>query len=491
MVTELRSSGQRRSYLNKAIGLTALAAGTTAASWLLASTAGKTQPVIGSRSPLMRRNTTGTLGALPIIDTPKRLPVHQSGLQSVPGLPPLLQAGALSIYVADIPAAYTTGVTGRGKIETDIQYGYDSLGQLLSPQEDHWDTIWHQVDAWFINQLKMSRLRTYDADAADIVFVPAMLSINSEEQQTGFVRNAYDFLPQLGKKPHLVVLNHAPKTYNSLSALLTHENSRLFTFVSWGVIDPPLPPHKTSHIVGAPAFSHVHWSLGSRQLSSQGRQFNVSEVLQSKTILSVGSFAVRHYADRVAVHTACIQQPANCKHLDFTGPKDAVPVFAAYRSAWYALHPQGDFLSRNSWFDTFMAGTIPVVFQAEYVNAVPFTDLIDYRDIMEYIPEATILGDGGENVVSLLANRFNQDEALNKTRTIHRIRQIFQYMLNPAHEVIRWPERAMLHSDDDAFTFTMKSVMRNVCARGWLADRCQTSPPMTNVSSSEAPQMAT
>ena len=57
------------------------------------------------------------------------------------------------------------------------------------------------------------------------------------------------------------------------------------------------------------------------------------------------------------------------------------------RKAWYVLHPSGDFISRGAWFDTILAGAIPVVFQSNYPDYLPFSDVLNYTMLQEVLPE--------------------------------------------------------------------------------------------------------
>lgn len=69
------------------------------------------------------------------------------------------------------------------------------------------------------------------------------------------------------------------------------------------------------------------------------------------------------------------------------------------------------------------------------------------------------------NAIDVMFDRFNKSAALAQLQYIHEVRHVFQYSLNPAHYLIRWDERGQRHRRDDAFTFTMKAVMRNLCTR--------------------------
>ena len=47
----------------------------------------------------------------------------------------------------------------------------------------------------------------------------------------------------------------------------------------------------------------------------------------------------------------------------------------------------GDFYNRGAWFDSVLAGAIPVVFKEHYTDYLPFTDVLDYPRIMTILPE--------------------------------------------------------------------------------------------------------
>lgn len=373
--------------------------------------------------------------------------------------------GTLSIYVADVPAAYVTGTYGKGAEETNLQYGHASFGPLLSAEHEQWASTWHSVTAWYIEQIKTSPLRTYDAASADIIFVPAMLNQADPAQQDRFIAAVDQFLPFLTTKPHLIVLTHAPDWY--YSQLLKHVNSHSFVFVSWGQLTGWSP-----NFVGSPAFSFIHWSRGSEHLQTKQRSFDAKATETSKTILVAESFVVRDYPDRFAVFDDCAAAPENCTHLNFTSLSNGTAAFKAFRSAWYVLHPKGEFLTRNSLYDTLLADAVPVFFQAEYIDSVPFADILNYTTIAVYIPQDEVVGDNKTKVVQRLAQDFDKQEVLSQIEYIHAVRHLFQYMQNPDHDLIRWDQRSTVHPDDDAFTFTMKSVLRNLCNRTWRAKKC-------------------
>ena len=52
------------------------------------------------------------------------------------------------------------------------------------------------------------------------------------------------------------------------------------------------------------------------------------------------------------------------------------------------------------------------------------------------------------------------------------IRHVFQYSLNPVHELIRFDKRHAIAQEDDAFTFTWKALLRRICGKGMLKEAC-------------------
>ena len=82
---------------------------------------------------------------------------------------------------------------------------------------------------------------------------------------------------------------------------------------------------------------------------------------------------------------------------------------------------------------------------------------------------------GSANILDELQQRFDESQAIDRLQYIRTVWHVFQFSLNPDHEVISWGERGILSSEDDGFTFTMKAVMRNLCSRGIggnIAERC-------------------
>ena len=72
------------------------------------------------------------------------------------------------IAVAQIPEQFT-----KGNPETLM--GFASLGRAIDIGDGFWESQWHEVDKWWINQLSISPMRVGNDSHADIIFVPATL----------------------------------------------------------------------------------------------------------------------------------------------------------------------------------------------------------------------------------------------------------------------------------------------------------------------------
>lgn len=79
----------------------------------------------------------------------------------------------------------------------------------------------------------------------------------------------------------------------------------------------------------------------------------------------------------------------------------------------------------------------------------------------------------GPLFTDVLRQRYQTTAALlKKLQQVWRVRQVFQYSSNPNHLVLRWDAVQRIDPMDDAFTFTIKALMRKLCELGH-SDKCR------------------
>ena len=77
------------------------------------------------------------------------------------------------------------------------------------------------------------------------------------------------------------------------------------------------------------------------------------------------------------------------------------------------------------------------------------------------------------DLITWLTETWDEAQTLAKQKFLHEHMHVMQYAINPRHELIRFDKMFLEHVDDDAFTFTWKAVLRNLCQRKVLpAQRC-------------------
>lgn len=118
---------------------------------------------------------------------------------------------------------------------------------------------------------------------------------------------------------------------------------------------------------------------------------------------------------------------------------------------------------------------MPVVFDTDFVEHLPFKDVIDYAAFVRFVDESLFVPeDASGDVITFLSDEHEETDALELLRYLHSIWHVFQYMTNPVHELITFDRQSIIDAEDDAFTFSFKSLLRNLCRRGKLpAKRCR------------------
>ena len=323
-------------------------------------------------------------------------------------------------------------------------------------------------EEWWITQMMTSPLRTQNATEAVFVFVPLRWKWTGDDEPvlqecSGFMESAQTTLPLLKSKPHLAVLNHP---INVLPQCYNHADVQYFTFIS---LEPGLNTETGSapHLVLAPLISHVHWHMGS---DLYHRNFSLSNIDSIKTRLAYASFKVRSESEsRKLGFQGCSAVPHRCLYHDYNTEDEltsSVQAHEGYQSAYFTIMPRGEpnFLIRNSLYDALLSVSIPVLLDKNYKDYLPFQDIIQWDDLVVQVGM-------NKNFMGILQKQYaHKTVLLNKLEKLFTCRHVFQYALDPDHHLVSFDQRHIVSSFDDAFTFTLKAVLRTWCHHYDLPD---------------------
>lgn len=82
-------------------------------------------------------------------------------------------------------------------------------------------------------------------------------------------------------------------------------------------------------------------------------------------------------------------------------------------------------------------------------------------------------GQDAVTFVHILQQRYPTTKALlAKLEAVWRVRRVYQYSIQPDHTVVRWGVRHEMHAHDDAFTFSLKALMRQLCRVHGVVGKC-------------------
>ena len=322
----------------------------------------------------------------------------------------------------------------------------------------------------------MSPNLVWQMEEADIVFVPARFHLFAADIATTckefFTQYVPANFPALSTKPHIIVASSFALGFAEHACW----NHTLFSNFTVLTSEPYVPnwQHDFSHCVGIPMMGHLHKQ---HLLDSLDSAKNLSVVGDAKQRLVFSSFVTRLYPTRFAAHKHCLQSPHLCKHEEWENSdiQSLLPrVQKGYEESWFTIMPHADFKLRNSLFDALLAPSLPVVFDADYAKYMPFSQHIDYRFILAIIDEALFVEDD-EDLIGLLHKQFSP-RRLEMLEYLLSVRHLFQYKLYPDQHLINFETRNMIHGEDDAFTFSMKMLLANICDRKLVSGkRCATS----------------
>lgn len=391
------------------------------------------------------------------------------------------QSQLLKIHVAELPSKYNSELYVN--ISMYEQHKYDTvnnfilenpLGQVLGTRTHARRTCEHAAAAIFWKHLATSRLRT-SLQAADWVFVPLATEFTvclPSWSQTFVADTVADFfnhvpqlLPALGQKPHVMVLGHPEGNYGRCTWA---PGSKLLH----GILDDKYA-HITRHIlfasieVGQWWLADSKWPLVNRlpiPYPSHAHQpySKRPKHVRQKERLVVGAFSPGLSTLRTRLAQECRSEPDNCAMINISRSDTwgVANVFPIIQRAWFCLQPAGDTYSRKSLFDCMAVGTIPVVFDQVWLDMFPFHDRINVSKFILIVP-AHIASQPGALMEHL--GNITLQQRLAMQQELLRVWHLYQYSVHPDHSLVTLPALRGVDDNDDAFTFTLKSIHLRLC----------------------------
>ncbi len=132
----------------------------------------------------------------------------------------------------------------------------------------------------------------------------------------------------------------------------------------------------------------------------------------------------------------------------------------AYSYLSYLIRCTGDFFSRCSIFDVVTSNTIPVI-APSVLPHLPYTDFVNYTDML------VLRNDTDPRVIVDLRATFNEATAMEMIHKKFALRHLYQYSVTPNHTLVTLQNRNIIDPQDDAFTFTLKTMLRSWCKGGF------------------------
>jgi hypothetical protein len=195
----------------------------------------------------------------------------------------------------------------------------------------------------------------------------------------------------------------------------------------------------------------------------------------------VGIYVVRKaMTDRASIrtvlHRSCTEHPDACTHVTWDMAHNMsfkAEAYSSYAAYHYCLQPPGDWLLRGAFYDCVVAGGIPAVFHPDYAKHVAFADVFNYTQMLLQMPTPAQLKKSGSDYLEHLQQQHAESNSTAKLEAWQPLRRLFQYALNPNHFLVRWSERANIDPRDDAFTFTLKALLRGLCVQKAFSNATQ------------------
>ena len=408
------------------------------------------------------------------------------------------------IYVAPLPAKYNVDLLYKEGAQGCEDFAAHVLANPTGALVDtavldglrH--TPYYGMEPYMHMQLLNAPFRTTNMTQADIVYVPFYATLlvyghtlagcypaYTKDEQDALVASFWEsvdvLLPMLASKPHWLALAQLEGEVLDgcggwAVGLLCHPRaSSLVVTVpepmaeytnNWHTFGSAIKLH--DNVVAVPYMGHVH-----RMVFHQPA---ADELLEMKSHLVATSFATHRFAGlRTKLMHDCNNRSSACiyKAVKYQGSlQNVADVMQAYSKSWFCAQPPGDTPLRLAIYDCLALGALPVFFDPFVVHHLPFADIIQYEDFVTVIEDA----ESAPNIIDRLDEQVSASRRLQMVAALQRVAQVFQYVVTPVYSLVRFDTMHAVVEHDDAFTATLKAVLRNVCGRGQLpAERCSSS----------------
>jgi hypothetical protein len=212
----------------------------------------------------------------------------------------------------------------------------------------------------------------------------------------------------------------------------------------------------SNNTVTIPYLGHVHRA----SMQHQAKLLADERVASKKEyVASVCFGSMRGAQLRVNLTLQCDDRADEC--LNVRGGS-LLDIIDSYRRAWFCVQPYGDSPTRSALLDCIASGlAVPCVFDEFLFDMLPFADVIDYREMVAYVPADAIMAPGA----SFLDWLRHYDAAARAAMlgSLQAVSQALQYAVQPNHLLVRHDRLAVVDPLDDAFTMSLKAVLRHAC----------------------------
>jgi hypothetical protein len=419
----------------------------------------------------------------------------------------------LRIFVSDLPSKYNYDLIWNNE-NAECEYFkarelVNPVGSLLSFDPELRmlrNSSYFGMEQYLHQQLLESPLRTLNIEEADLVYVPVYLIkqayawgilppdvpwyCHSQEWKGDvllqeFWDEAPELFPRLHQLPHWIGLSQVQlDQMNGCGSnwgwrfLCDHRSSQFtYTVVEHSTHKNGTPVPLQENFVSVPYYGSLHYS--SADLTA-----DLPRCEQRQQLVSMCFTTHRSTSVRKVLLADCKAQPHHCRHVD-PDNSSTLDWMNAYRSTFFCAQPPGDTPTRLALYDCMAVGcSLPVVFPGappyyNYTSMLAFSDLIDYSRVLTIVPEPDLEGfqpgrAAEANSFHILKKKLHTVTLDENLAYLRSVRHVFTYAVHPNHWAVQFSTMHQISDTDDAFTASVKAVLRNLCRRNILAkERCQ------------------